>query len=145
MSAYDIIHYLQIESSAARIFDMITTPKGLDRWWTKHSRGRPELGSIYELGFGADLTWQAQVTQMVHLQEFELTITQCHPDWMNTSVSFELNQEPLKVQLRFYHRGWHQSNEHYHISNFCWAMYLRILKRYIEFEEFVAYEDRLEV
>jgi Activator of Hsp90 ATPase homolog 1-like protein len=31
------------------------------------------------------------------------------------------------------------------ISSYCWAMYLRILKRYVEFGEEVPYEKRLQV
>jgi hypothetical protein len=34
---------------------------------------------------------------------------------------------------------------HYRTSSFCWAMYLRLLKRYVEHGEVVPYEKRLDV
>jgi hypothetical protein len=44
----------------------------------------------------------------------------------------------------FYHLCWPEANEHWRVSNYCWAMYLRILKRYLESGESVAYEKRLD-
>ncbi|MCH8956850.1 SRPBCC domain-containing protein, partial [candidate division KSB1 bacterium] len=38
-----------------------------------------------------------------------------------------------------------EANEHYRVSCYCWAMYLRLLKRYVEHGETVPYEDRLDV
>jgi hypothetical protein len=45
----------------------------------------------------------------------------------------------------FRHTGWAEPNEHFRISNHCWAMYLRILRRYLEYGEIVPYEQRLDV
>jgi hypothetical protein len=50
-----------------------------------------------------------------------------------------------KTAVNFYHTGWPQKNEHYKISSYCWAMYLRILKRHLEYGESVPYEKRLQV
>jgi hypothetical protein len=36
------------------------------------------------------------------------------------------------------------ANEHWRISCYWWAMYLRVLRRYLEHGESVAYEDRLD-
>jgi hypothetical protein len=49
------------------------------------------------------------------------------------------------AQVRFHHLGWPEANEHYRISCFCWAMYLRIMKRNLEYGETVPYERRLAV
>ncbi len=49
------------------------------------------------------------------------------------------------TQVRFYHRGWPVETEHYRISCYCWAMYLRVMKRYLEHGEIVPYERRLDV
>lgn len=47
--------------------------------------------------------------------------------------------------MQFWHRGWLEANVHYRTSSFCWAMYLRLLKRWVEAGEVVPYERRLEV
>jgi hypothetical protein len=43
------------------------------------------------------------------------------------------------------HRAHGHQSEHYRISCYCWAMYLRILKRYLEHGEQVPYAKRLDV
>ena len=49
-----------------------------------------------------------------------------------------------QTQVRFRHVGWPAPNEHWRISNFCWAMYLRVLRRSLEYGEAVPYEGRLD-
>lgn len=50
-----------------------------------------------------------------------------------------------RTLVHFSHRGWRDANTHYRVSNCCWAMYLRILRRNIEHGETVPYEKRLDV
>ncbi len=76
----DIFHHFTINSSIEKVFVGISTPNGLDKWWTKYSTGNPGLDEKYE---------------------------------------------------------------HYKISCYCWAMYLRVIKRFIEYGEEVPYEKRL--
>jgi hypothetical protein len=44
----------------------------------------------------------------------------------------------------FAHRGWPEANDHYRTSSFCWAMYLRLMKRHLETGEQVPYAIRLD-
>jgi len=46
--------------------------------------------------------------------------------------------------VRFCHRGWPAENEHYRVSCHCWALYLRLLRRQVEYAESVPYEQRLD-
>jgi hypothetical protein len=77
---------------------------------------------------------------------FELQMTQAHPDWLKTRVGCDLYEEKDNVtRVRFYHTGWPEQNEHWRVSCFCWAMYLRVLRRHLEYGETVDYEKRLDV
>ena len=71
-------------------------------------------------------------------------MTRADNDWRGTRLHIELQEQGGVTQVRFQHLGWPQANEHYRVSNFCWAMYLRLLKRYVERGEIVPYEERLE-
>jgi uncharacterized protein YndB with AHSA1/START domain len=141
----DIFHYLTIKAPIEKIFESFSTPKGLDIWWSKSSTGKPGLEQVYQLCFGPEYNWSAIVSKYVPGREFELTITDAHADWTNTKVGFSLINKNNWTEVHFYHAGWQQDNEHYRISCYCWAMYLRILKRNLEFGEEVPYEDRLNV
>ncbi len=141
----DILHDFPIKASAQRVFQGISTPNDLDAWWTKRSSGEAKDGAAYTLWFGPEYDWRAIVSRCIPNKEFELTMTVADKDWTATRVGFFLTENNGITQVRFYHVGWPESNEHYRISSFCWAMYLRLLKLYLETGLVVQYEDRLDV
>ena len=141
----DIVHDFPIKASRQKVFEAVSSPDGLDSWWTKRSFGHPEEGNEYVLWFGPQDNWRAVVTRSAPDVEFELQITQAHHDWQGTRVGFLLEETGGLTQVRFHHIDWPQANDHYRGSSFCWAMYLRLLRRYIENHEVVPYEIRLKV
>ena len=141
----DILHEFPIKAPIGKVFDAIASPAGLDNWWTKRASGKAELGAVYELGFGPGYDWRAVVSDCVPDSRFGLEMAQADEDWMGTRLEFVLEKQSGVTLVKFSHTGWPSANEHHRISNYCWAMYLRLLKRYVEHGEVVAYEDRLEV
>lgn len=140
----DIFHHFPIRASARQVFRAVSTPADLDAWWTKRCSGEPAPGSRYELWFGPQFDWRAVVSLCVPDAEFELQITSADQDWLGTRVGFALTEKDGATQVRFHHTGWPRDNDHYRVSNFCWAMYLRLLKRYVETGEAVPYDERLD-
>jgi uncharacterized protein YndB with AHSA1/START domain len=140
----DIVYEFPIRATRAAVFRALTTAQGLDAWWSKTSSGVPEVGNEYHLGFGPEYAWRAVVTHAVPNQGFELLMTTADADWTGSRVRFDLADEGASTRLVFHHRGWPSDNEHYRVSCFCWALYLRVLRRYVERGELVAYEDRLD-
>jgi len=141
----NIYHNFPVKHSPSKVFENIVTAQGLDNWWTKKAEVNPELGGIYLLDFGPGYVWKAKVSQFQPAKEFELTFTEADADWMGTRVGFQLNGRDNKTDVVFYHCGWPAENDHFKNSSYCWAMYLRILKRFTERGEQVAYERRLDV
>jgi uncharacterized protein YndB with AHSA1/START domain len=140
----DIVQDFPIKASADRVYQAVSTPEGLARWWTKRSSGKREEGTEYELWFGPNYDWRGKVTRTVEGREFEMQIAAGDPDWNGTRVGFCLEDKNGKTWVRFYHKGWPSANEHYRISCHCWALYLRLLRRDLEHGEFVPYEQRLD-
>ena len=140
-----IFHSFPIQTSPDKVFEAISRSRGLDSWWTKRSEAEPELEGNYSLDFGPQYIWQAVVTKYIESTTFELQFWDADADWKGTKVGFSLIPKNGNTEVNFYHTGWLENNEHYRISSFCWAMYLRILKRYIEFGEQIPYEIRLNV
>ena len=141
----DIVHQFPINASSDKVFAAISTPAGLDSWWTLNCRGNPELNAEYELSFGDGYDWHALVTRCDQNREFELTVTDADDDWIGTRLRFLLENVAGATEVDFSHTGWPEANKHYNVSCFCWAMYLRLMKRFVEFGEVVPYNDRLEV
>lgn len=141
----DILHDFTIEASPDKVFEAISTPTGLDRWWTKKSSGNAAPGSAWHLRFGPGFDWNATVSKSVPDKEFELAMGESDNDWNGTIVGFQLSPTPTGTQVSFYHTGWRAQNQHYKISSYCWAMLLRIMKLNLENGLTVQYEDRLKV
>jgi uncharacterized protein YndB with AHSA1/START domain len=141
----DILQDLPIRVPPRRVFDAVSDPRSLDQWWTVHSTGEPIAGAVYHLDFGPGYCWSAVVTRAQPGVAFELRMVEADADWKNTLVGIELSPSETGTQVRFHHRGWPEANDHYRTSCHCWAMYLRILRRYLEFGETVPYEKRLDV
>ncbi len=141
----DIFQQFVIKAPAEKVFEVITTPAGLDAWWTLRSEGRPVAGSEYMLYFGEGYDWRAVASQVEENAAFELHMTKAHKDWQGTRIGFRIEKRADNSLVHFHHLDWPEQNDHFRISCYCWAMYLRLLKRHVEHGEFVPYEDRLEV
>jgi uncharacterized protein YndB with AHSA1/START domain len=141
----DIFHDFPIDAAPSRVFQAVSTPADLDQWWTIRSAGEPRLGAGYELWFGPQYDWRATVARCSPGAEFELELTRADKEWLGTRVGFRLQGDGSTTRVRFYHKGWPDETEHYRVSCYCWAMYLRVLRRYLEHGERVPYERRLDV
>jgi uncharacterized protein YndB with AHSA1/START domain len=140
----DIFHDFPITASQTAVFDAISTPSGLSHWWTLSSSGTPAIGNEYRLFFGPEFDWRAKVARFVPGEEFELEIGSSHADWRGTRVGFRLTPGGNGVtNVSFHHTGWPERNAHYRTSAFCWAMYLRLLRVFLETGKTVPYEQRL--
>jgi len=139
-----IRHDFFIHGSADRVYEAITTPSGLDSWWTLRSSGKPLEGSTYEFYFGEDYDWRASVVEAVSGRRITWRFTVADQEWEGTTLRMTLREDAENTVVEFSHTGWPDPSEHYRISSYCWAMYLRLLKRYVERGEVVPYGDRLD-
>jgi uncharacterized protein YndB with AHSA1/START domain len=140
----DIVQELTIKAPRHKVFQAVSSPAGLDAWWTLTSAGTPAEGQKYKLGFGPGYDWSAIVSRCIPDAEFELEFTDSHEDWDDTLLGFVLEEKDGTTTVHFHHTHWPESNEHYKVSCYCWSMYLRLLKRYVERGEIVPYDDRLD-
>jgi len=142
----DIIQEFIVNVPQVRVFHAMATPQGLAHWWTETSAGEPKPGAEYTLDLGPGHDWKGKVTRFTPDSAFELEIAKAHDHWMGTRVGCELQPEGKNAtRVRFYHTGWSEGNEHRRVACYCWAMYLRIMRRFLERGETVPYEDCLSV
>ena len=141
----DIFNHFPIKSSAHDVYQAVSTPAGLDSWWTLTSSGQAKDDAEYEFGFGPGFDWRVRVSSCVPDREFEWKFVSADDDWRGTYIGFTFDEHNGVTQVRFHHTGWPESNDHYRVSCYCWPMYLRLLRRYVEHGEVVPYEDRLDV
>ena len=141
----DIFHNFQIKSSPKQVFEAISSPEGASVWWALSASGRPELGSVYKLDFGPGYHWKGRVAACTAPSHFEWELIEADDEWLGLKIGFHLEGDESRTKVRFYNTGWAEENEHFRNSNYCWAMYLRLLKRFVEYRERIPYEERLNV
>lgn len=140
----DILHTFPVRAPAGRVYEMFATPHGLDAWWTESSQGTPSLGSEFRLGFGPEYQWRARVTDARPGECYELEFTHAMDDWVGSRLRVELESGDGVTTVRFAHVGWREATEHFRVSAFCWAMYLRLLRLHLERGLTVPYAERLD-
>ena len=138
----DILLSFPILRDVLTVFDAMTAPAGLDRWWTLDSDGTATRGARYRFGFGPSCQWTGEVTHCQAPRAFEWTMRDADSDWAGTRVGFTLKDISDGTLVEFYHRDWPMENEHLRGSAYCWASYLRILRRHLEYGEDVPYAQR---
>ncbi|MBK7905219.1 MAG: SRPBCC domain-containing protein [Gemmatimonadetes bacterium] len=143
----DILFDFPVAATPDKVFEAVATPDGLPRWWTRTpADGDPAVGAVWGFDFGPKFQWQGVVRRFEPGQVVEWELTKADPDWRGTRVRVELEAQPGGLTwVRFAHEGWADAGEHYRISAYCWAMYLRLLKHWVQRGETVPYDRRLEI
>ena len=142
----DILHDFPIAGTRAAVFAAVSTPEGLDRWWTLASAGESALGATWQFDFGPGYQWEGVVLRFEQDRLIEWQLTDADADWRGSRVRIALEDRPDGLTwVRFAHEGWREASEHYRISCYCWAMYLRHMKLWVQDGVTVPYDRRLEV
>lgn len=128
----DIHHSFVVKAAPSKVFEAMTSVKGLGSWWPLSSKGEPKLNEVYTFYFGPEYDWRGQVIHVIPDKELTWKMTQCSDDWVGTEVGFILTSENSDTRIRFFHKGWQEVSDHFEISSFCWAMLLSGMKNYVE-------------
>jgi len=132
----DILHLLNIRSSASKLYEALTTSEGVQNWWTREAFLDNFVGGSGEFGFsayGAGRITRVLIVSLVPSQRVEWRVTDSfRSEWIGTSISFELRQNKNEIQLHFAHRGFRTTEDNFALFNTGWAYYLVCLKRFLE-------------
>ncbi len=138
----DIHHQFQIKSEPGKVFQALSSPTGLNAWWTLESTGIPQLSETYRFYFGPEFDWRAVVTHIVPGTELTWRMTQAMDDWMPTSFGFRLSASAQGTTVDFFHTDWAETSDHFKIACFCWGQLLQGLKDYVEKGTIIPFENR---
>ncbi|MES2811101.1 MAG: SRPBCC domain-containing protein [Bacteroidota bacterium] len=130
---HTIYHDFSINNSINNVFDTVSTPYGLDNWWTNRSSGKQEIGSVFNLYFTDEYNWFAEISILKHNTQVEFKMTKSMEEWLPTSFGFILKEEkPGVTTVQFYHKDWAEISKEFRVASFCWADLLRQMKQYLE-------------
>lgn len=122
---------LSIKASPEKIYEAITTEKGLASWWAKQTIAKPELGFVNIFTFG-EFRNKMKVTKLVPNNKVEWECIDSIEEWIGTYISFELKEKDEKTLLRFIHGGWKGATDTFAGCTYDWARFMTSLKSLCE-------------
>ena len=137
-----IYHDLTVLAPPEEVFKAISTPDGLNAWWTAQAAGSPEMNNVYTFWFAPEYDWRGKVTACIPDQKFYWTIIEADEDWTGTTIGFDLIIKTAQTLVRFSHTDWKTVNDHFRRTSYCWAIYLNGLKKYVEESNIRPFKDR---
>lgn len=137
-----IEHINYIKAPITTVYSALTTQIGLGAVWTEELIVKPELGFINEFGFGDEETTKMKVIELSHNKRILWKCTASDPEWIGTSISFDLTEKNGITSVILKHFDWQELTEFYQWCNYNWAMFLLSLKGYCEDGEGTPYQKR---
>ena len=128
----DIRLLLFINSTPEKIYNAITTQKGIASWWSEHNNAKPQTGTVYRISFGGDYYKEIKVAELVRGERVVWEILDATPEWLNTEVTFDISVGYESAELRFSHTGWKNQTDMFAQCSYHWAIYLGNLKTYLQ-------------
>jgi uncharacterized protein YndB with AHSA1/START domain len=140
MANIEILNYLNANPDA--VYEALTTREGLSETWTRECRVKAEIGFVNTFGFGEESLTRFRITDLVPGQKITWFCTESDPEWMGTSVSFELVEENGITKVTLVHSNWKEVTNYYRWCNYNWSFFLYSLKQYCEKGKGIPFQDR---
>ena len=128
---FDIVHSVDIRTTPDRLYEAITTQKGLAGWWTPQVKAEPMMGALNEFHF-VGTTLKFRVDKLEPARHVTWSSVQVPPDWEGTQVLFDITPGDDTVNLRFSHTGFASPGGSFGVTSYSWAQYLRSIKLLLE-------------
>ncbi|GAB3653609.1 SRPBCC domain-containing protein [Actinocorallia lasiicapitis] len=128
----DILHRIGVkDSTPEQVYDAIATLDGLSGWWAEKTSGLAEVGGVIEFRFGPGGI-DMKVLELVPGRLVRWEVVDGPPEWIGTTVRWELRQDGDYTIVLFTHEGWNEPGEFLRHCSTKWASFLLSLKQLVE-------------
>lgn len=130
----DILHRININAPPNRVYEAITSAKGLRSWWTDDCAAEPVAGSVAEFGFlGKAVVFRMRIDELSPGRRVAWTCLGDDREWEGTKLVFDLQAtDSGGTDLRFAHTGWRSIEGGYARCNCVWGDLMHRLKAHAE-------------
>ena len=128
-----LLHQIEIDRPASKVYDRLTSAAGLRGWWTGDSVAKPEVGSIAEFGFGERSTrFRMRVDELVPDRRVVWSCIGDVEEWRGTRLVWEIVGDANQCALKFRHADWRSTTDWFAPCNTTWGHLMHYLKGYAE-------------
>jgi uncharacterized protein YndB with AHSA1/START domain len=136
-----ICHRLLIEAPVEKVYEAITTQKGLAGWLTPETIAKPEVGSISRFAFGPTYYKEMKIEELKPYSKVKWLCLKADEEWIGTTLNFELEPHRKGSILYFHHDGWTAYTPEFAGCSYDWALFFRSLKFHCETGKGFPYPD----
>lgn len=129
---HSIKHLFHIAASKEKVFEAISTIKGLSNWWTTQTTGNSDKGGIIQFRFGDMGGPDMKVTAIKSNESVAWECVASNHGWTSNTLTIKLDENEGKTRVRFSHDGWKEQDDFYAICSFSWALYMKSLREYCQ-------------
>lgn len=127
-----IEHVNFIKAPVSEVYRALVSETGLSAIWTPKLKVKPEEGHINEFDFDESEITRMKVIQLTENERIEWKCVTSDPEWVDTSIIFELSEKDGLTQVILKHTDWNAITPFYRWCNYNWALFLLRLKKYCE-------------
>jgi uncharacterized protein YndB with AHSA1/START domain len=132
--AAPLMHSVTIDADADKIYEAISTGKGLESFWTRDSQAEAKVGSIARFGFGGPRL-ELKVEELKPDTLVRWSTLGGFPEWAGTTITWEIGRsEHGGSEVKFSHAGWPSELPQADLAsvNYTWGRIVGRLKKYME-------------
>ena len=136
-----LMHMVTINADADKIYEALSTGKGLASFWTRDSKAEPKEGSIARFGFGGPVL-EMKVENLEPGKRVRWSTHGGFDAWKGTSVTWEIGSgKDGATEVWFNHEGWPAGLPAKDLAsvNYTWGRVVGRLKKYAESGEPVPF------
>ena len=127
-----IKHLFHINTSREKVFEAISTIKGLSNWWTTQTSGSSAKDGIIRFRFGDMSGPDMKVTEVKPNESISWECVASNHGWTGNTITIKLDENDGKTRVRFSHDGWKEQDDFYTICSFSWALYMKSLREFCQ-------------
>jgi len=127
------MHTVLIDADADKIYEALSTSRGLAGFWTADSQAEPKVGTIARFGFhGPQL--EVRVDELKPGTFVKWSAAGGFDEWKGTTITWEIVKKGGGNEVRFNHAGWPQELPPADLAsvNYSWGRIVGRLKKYAE-------------
>lgn len=133
----NIKHRVGIKASQDKVYQALSTLKGISGWWTKDTTGESEIGKTVVVRFhtpeGKEVgSMDIKILDLKPLEKIHWKFSAGPQEWIGTEVLFELHQEEDYTIVLFSHINWAEEVAFKAHCSMKWAIFLLSLKQLLE-------------
>lgn len=133
MDGREIWHEVRIAADRERVWDAITQPAAIERWWIPDVSGETRVGGALIFRVNERFAQHVEVTAVEPPSRLIWRpLDDGNDDWQGSQIEFRLSDHPIGTALQFCHSNYKPDVAAFPYYSQSWALYLLSLRALLE-------------